>query len=129
MSKKQSFGQHMSRSPSPVGLNFTPQALFPNIPNASLDRKCVVIAKVVKDLVMNILDNGIEIQQQQVLDDARQKYTFLNGERILSISEACQRVSGFVSKGVELETAKLYFEHLVRPECAEEWRNLEMVLV
>ena len=116
----------MSRLPSPASLNFIPQVLFPNILNASQDPMCEVIADVIKVLVEKLLDDGSEIDQQQLLDDAKQKYTLLSGEKILSISEASQRVSGFVHTGVDFEIAKLYVGYLVSPGYENEWRDFEV---
>jgi len=113
----------MTRTTIPELLSFTPQILFPNIPNASLDPKCVVIAKVIEVWTAKSLAEGSKIEQKQLLDDAEQKYSLLSEGLRLSLSEARLRVSGFVGVGVDFDVAKQYFGYLLTPVHADEWRD------
>ena len=113
----------MTRTTIPELLSFTPQILFPNIPNASLDPKCVVIAKVIEVWTAKSLAEGNKIKQKQLLDDAEQKYSLLSEDKRLALSVARQRVSGFVELGVSFATAKEYFGYLLSPVHMDEWRD------
>jgi len=115
----------MSSPENPDTLNFTPQALFPHIPNANLDPKCVVIALVVEVWVTKFLAEGNEVERQQVLDDAKLRYKLLNEGKKLPFSVAVQRVSAFVGKGISFEVAKEYFGFLLNPADADEWHNFK----
>ncbi len=106
-------------------LNFTPEALFPHIPNASQDPKCVVIAQVIKVWVTKFLAEGNEVERQQVLDDAKLRYKLLSEGKKLPFSVARQRVSAFVGKGISFEVAKEYFGYLLSPEHVDEWHNFK----
>ena len=109
-----------------INLIFTPQALFPNIPNPSLDPKCAVIAKVAEVWVTKFLAAGGESEQRQLVQDAEQRYSLLSEGMRLPFSEARQRVSAFVGAGVSFEVAKEYFGYLLSPVYEDEWRNFKV---
>ncbi len=95
----------MTRTAALALLNFNPQVLFHSIQNPDQDPKCRVIAMIVKIFVEKLIANGSEIERAGN-GRRRTRYSLLSEETRLPLSEARQRVSGFVGKGVSFASCK-----------------------
>jgi len=104
-----------------TNINFDPsvESLFPNNPEASQDKKCVIIAEVIQQLISRCDMSGTT--QDNLRADANKRYEFLSKEDRLALPQADHAAFLLYQKGVNLSLVQKYYSIRLSDEDAKKW--------
>lgn len=96
-------------------LDLTAAGLFPDMPEALEDDKCLLISKVYKEIAQNFDLNEMGQNQNHYIVEAKRRYEFLSKERRLHRSEIVGPATELGILCVQKETIIEYFSYRLTP--------------
>lgn len=103
-------------------LDFSPPALLPNKDSPDTNKKCIVIAKVIKEIAENTNMDGVK--QEMLQQNAARKLQQISVKRDiypLLFTEVNCLAFALYRQSVSAETAKEYYSFLLPDEMAKKW--------
>jgi hypothetical protein len=101
--------------------NTTPFGMFPNIPNADSDRKCIAICNLFKEF--SAFRGFDKLNQNNINEWAENRYAYLSSGIKVSLTEVENIVTNFKTIDVEFapETLKNYYSFLLTNKDLNRW--------
>jgi hypothetical protein len=102
-----------------TSLDLSPVALFPNHPAAAQDKKCVVIANVIRELAQ--FCDMSTVTQVDVQNNAQKRYAFLSQTNKSSLMEVDHDAYLLYQQGVSVDTVREYYSFRLSEQDAKKW--------
>jgi len=110
---------------SPVNkssFNVTPSGLFPDKAEASQDKKCLIISKVIQEIIKSC--DMTHVTQDVLNDNAKSRYEYLSKEEKLQIYQVDHAALVMYRNGFTKETAKEYYSFRLSEKDSNRWKKL-----
>ena len=101
-------------------MNITPTGLFPNIPDAETNPKCVIVSKIIQELCVTCNMNGIT--QEDLQKDAQKRYDYISNTTKLPLYAVDRSAFLLYQRGVSTTLVKEYFSYRLNEADAKKWK-------
>jgi len=103
-------------------IDFSPQALLPNVAGAEKRVKCQTIAKLVQEIVINEFPS-YNYTQKELQARANAFYTYATNREVLKLDDVCESAWNLYLEGATPNTVRKFFGFRLTLADQEKWHK------